>query len=97
MGEREKHNTEDENLPDKEMPKALFKLGRIVMTPGAQITIEAAQLHPVQFLARHVTGDWGNLPVEDIEENERSLKHGWRIFSAYDLETGGRVYAITVT
>ncbi len=77
------------------MPKALFEMGQIVMTPGAQISIETAQLHPVQFLARHVTGDWGNLPEEDIEENERSLQQGWRILSAYDLETGGKIYAIT--
>ena len=72
MREREPGDTEKRSQPEKEaMPKALFEMGQIVMTPGAQITIEAAQLHPVQLLARHVTGDWGNLPEEDVEENDR--------------------------
>jgi hypothetical protein len=34
-------------------------------------------------LARHATGDWGDLDEQDREENELSLKHGWRIVSSY--------------
>lgn len=77
------------------MPKALFPLGQLVMTPAAETALAAAQLHPVQLLARHVTGDWGNLPEEDVAENLFSLEEGFRLFSAYDLDTGERIYAIT--
>ena len=34
-------------------------------------------------------------PEEDIEENERALVHGNRIFSAYDLNDGTRLWCIT--
>ena len=36
-----------------------------------------------QGLSRHASGDWGDLPPEDIELNEFGLKHGERLFSAY--------------
>lgn len=34
-------------------------------------------------LMRHVSGDWGNVCIEDFLENERSLIHGFRIMSVY--------------
>ena len=29
-----------------------------------------AEQEPIELLVRHVTGDWGDLPDEDKEENE---------------------------
>jgi hypothetical protein len=96
MSSHEKDSPEQGEPSDKEkMPKVLFDLGRIVITPGAAMSLRIAQHHCVQFLARHVTGDWGDLPEEDIEENKYSLDKGFRIFSAYDLDTGGKIYVIT--
>jgi len=37
----------------------------------------------VHSLKRHANGDWGDLCQEDIEENELSLKEGFRLLSAY--------------
>jgi hypothetical protein len=45
--------------------KPLFDLGRLVATSGALAALEKTGQHAVEFLARHVTGDWGELPVED--------------------------------
>ena len=50
---------------------------------------------PGDFLARHVRGDWGEVPPEDIEENEFSLKNGFRLLSAYRTNAGDRIWIIT--
>ena len=44
---------------------------------------------------RHRRGDWGDLKDEDKEENEASLREGFRILSAYVSETGIRFWIIT--
>ena len=75
--------------------KPLFPLGQIVGTPGALRALAKAEQHPLDLIIRHVTGDWGQLPKEDIEENERSVKEGFRIFSSYRLNTGAKVWVIT--
>ena len=60
-------------------------LGKVVATPGAlQLLIEAGE-HPFDYLARHATGDWGDLCEDDRRENELSLEHGWRIVSSYTV------------
>jgi hypothetical protein len=68
---------------------------QVVGTPGVlQVFIEAEQ-EPVELLHRHVTGDWGDLDDEDKKENELSVKQGFRLLSAYQLETGVKVWVIT--
>jgi hypothetical protein len=64
---------------------APFPLGRIVATPGALKLLEEAGENPLCYLSRHVWGDWGEIDKHDRQENERSLKHGWRILSSYPV------------
>jgi hypothetical protein len=73
----------------------LFELGRIVATPGALQALEAAGEQPAQFLDRHASGDWGELDDEDKQENEFSLRNGFRIFSAYTTSAGEKIWIIT--
>ncbi len=61
----------------------LFELGQIVATPGAIERMEALGLSPAELLARHVRGDWGNVPPEDARENDLSVREGFRILSSY--------------
>jgi hypothetical protein len=68
--------------------KPLFTLGQLVATPGALAAIEKSGQQPGDFLARHVSGDWGDIPSEDIKENELSLQHGFRLLSAYRTSAG---------
>ncbi|HXS95059.1 MAG TPA: hypothetical protein VN736_10670 [Candidatus Limnocylindrales bacterium] len=72
-----------------------FELGLIVATPGALAALQEAGEHPAHFLARHVTGDWGDLDEHDHRENEFSVTNGFRILSAYTLSTGTRLWIIT--
>ena len=75
--------------------QALFRLGQVVATPGALEALEAAGQRPEEFLSRHVTGDWGEVPPEDAQENELSVKQGFRILSAYTLSTSVKIWIIT--
>lgn len=72
-----------------------FELGHLVMTPGADETLRAAHQVPPEFLLRHKHGDWGELPEEDIQENEWSLENGARLFSAYRTRTEEKLWVIT--
>ena len=42
--------------------KPLFDLGQLVATPGALAALEKSGQSPMDFLSRHVTGDWGEIP-----------------------------------
>ncbi len=69
-------------------------LGRIVATPGALEVLAEAGEDSCLLLDRHASGDWGELDEEDRRENERSLRHGWRILSSYPV--GGKaIWIIT--
>ncbi len=72
-----------------------FSLGRTVATPGALEALEQSGQRPFTFLARHVSGDWGEVPKEDAAENELSIEQGFRILSAYTLTNGERIWVIT--
>lgn len=74
---------------------ALFPLGRTVATPGALEALEQAQQSPLEFLRRHQAGDWGELCDADKRENELSIKHGFRILSAYRTVRDVRLWVIT--
>jgi type IV secretory pathway ATPase VirB11/archaellum biosynthesis ATPase len=63
--------------------KPLFDLGQIVATPGALAALEKTGQTPMEFLSRHVTGDWGDIPEEDKQENQFSLEKGFRLMSSY--------------
>ena len=72
-----------------------FRLGRLVATPGAlHALFEAGEtFHP--YLKRHWACDWGDLDPEDKEANDRAVKVGNRILSAYHTERGQKLWIIT--
>ncbi len=67
---------------------AHFPLGRVVATIGALELLEDAGEDPLLLLARHQSGDWGELDELDRRENELSLRHGWRLVSRYPVGEG---------
>jgi hypothetical protein len=73
---------------------ALFPLGFVVATPAALALLEEYSIDPGELLARHQSGDWGDLCAEDRKMNDRDLREGGRLFSAYDTPAG-RVWIIT--
>jgi len=59
-----------------------FKLGKCVITPGAQELLDGVAL--TALLSRHQSGDWGVICPQDKRENELSLKEGFRLMSEYE-------------
>ncbi len=68
--------------------KPLFDVGSLVSTPGALAALAKSGQTPLDFLSRHITGDWGDLDEEDRKENELSVKQGFRILSSYKTNAG---------
>ena len=69
-------------------------LGKVVATPGALEVLTEVGEDLRLLLARHASGDWGDLDEDDRRENERSLRHGWRVLSSYPVR-GKTVWIIT--
>jgi hypothetical protein len=80
--------------PDRD-PTRLFELGHCIATDG--VAALGVDLKP--YLGRHAAGDWGQLCAVDRRANDRAVKEGTRILSAYDvlLEDGetARIWLIT--
>src|SRR5205823_2062075 len=77
------------------MEVVLFPLGRLLATPGALKALERAGETIETLLARHSTGDWGNVCEEDRKENDFSVRNGFRLLSAYKLRDDTKVWIIT--
>ncbi|WP_414449801.1 hypothetical protein AB4851_28730 [Burkholderia sp. 22PA0099] len=74
---------------------ARFPLGKTVITPAALALLEQVELSPTELLSRHLHGDWGELDVADIAQNELALLTGKRLLSSYVIPGGGAVWIIT--
>ncbi len=73
----------------------LFKLGRVLLTPGAIAVLQASSQSPWLFLARHLRGEWGEMSAEDKRLNDESVRVGSRILSSYTASTREKLWIIT--
>jgi hypothetical protein len=80
-------------IVQREVP--LFPLGQLVATPGALRALQRGEQSPIEFINRHVRGDWGELDEEDQRENDFSVQYGYRILSAYTTSAGETIWIIT--
>lgn len=75
-----------------------FETGKLYLTRGVNDKV-AEDSEFAEFvltcLKRHVAGDWGDLPPEDQEENEKALRGGSRLFSAYKPDNLPTIWIIT--
>ena len=76
-------------------PKFRFELGQVVSTPGALEALQRNKINGIEFLHRHVSGDWGIVCDEDKQANDRALKTGARLLSAYFLPDETKLWLIT--
>ncbi len=73
-----------------------FELGALVATPAVLELLDELEVSPSSLLERHMSGDWGSIPKADARENERSIRHGYRILSSYPVgDEGRKVWIIT--
>lgn len=74
---------------------ATFTLGSILATPGALDLCISERVSAADYIKRHAAGDWGNIDREDWEANQAALLDEGRLFSAYSLPSGARLWIIT--
>ena len=77
------------------MTTPLFRPGRFLATPGALEALAQAGQNLSEFLARHLSGDWGVVSVDDRAANDESVTDGSRLLSAYLLTTGVKIWILT--
>ena len=70
-----------------------FPLGRTVITRGALDALDGKDVHA--GIARHTSGDWGDLCLEDKQANDDALRVGARLLSAYHTDGGRKFWIIT--
>ncbi len=56
---------------------------------------ETHQLPPLSFIQRHVSGDWGDICVEDRQANADALQYGYRLMSVYAITPSDKLWIIT--
>jgi len=75
-----------------------FELGQLVWTRGVNSKL-ADDAPFAKFVAnsleQHTNGDWGNMSLEDKNENDFALGKHLRIFSAYEAEGMPKIWIIT--
>ena len=71
------------------------ELGHVTATPGALEALVRAVQSPAVFLARHQSGDWGEVSPADGQANERALSTDERLLSVYRTAVGERLWIIT--
>ena len=81
--------------PRAEPNVVAIDIGRMVAAPGALKVLAEAEQTPLEFLVRHMNGDWGEVCPEDWAENDLSVREGFRILSAYTLKTDVKIWIIT--
>ena len=72
---------------------AKFAAGQQVATPAVMEKVSEKEMK--QALAKHLSGDWGELCEEDREANEIALIEGTRLLSVYTATDGATFWVIT--
>ena len=72
-----------------------FSLGKLIATPSAIEALADAKQTPIEFVARHIRGDWGDACDEDRQANEDALRNGGRLLSVYRTAKGLKLWIIT--
>ena len=70
-----------------------FSLGELSMTRNVREQLPMEEV--IWALARHMSGDWGDLWDEDKRLNDEALKNGGRLLSVYHSDVKGKFYIIT--
>lgn len=70
-----------------------FRLGQIAITLEAKESLDGSEVE--EALARHASGDWGDLSDAEKADNDESLKKGDQVVSVYhSRRIGGIKYCV---
>jgi hypothetical protein len=78
------------------MPKILFNPGTVLATADALRALEYNEMTPQTLVARHVRGDWGEIPACDRQRTEMpALARETTLTSRYRLDDGELILVTT--
>ena len=78
-------NTANQNDSTEANKTICFPLGHLVSTPAALELLDREAVNATELLQRHQRGDWGDVEVEDAQDNENAIVNGHRILSCYQI------------
>ena len=73
----------------------MFELGKIAVTEGAAHAMRDTADSVEMFLARHQSGDWGDVSEETRLKNQEALSDGARLESVYHTSNGEKILVVT--
>lgn len=73
--------------------KGNFSLGAVVITTAASEALNESEINAA--IERHSSGDWGDLPTQDMAMNDDSLINGGGLHSSYTSVNGIKFWIIT--
>lgn len=71
--------------PDKAISPA-FAIGAVVYTASIDTLARQGIFEPLQYLYRHICGDWGDICEEDQQGNRDALELSNRLLSSYQVQ-----------
>ncbi|HEY2893773.1 MAG TPA: hypothetical protein VGJ16_06160 [Pirellulales bacterium] len=75
--------------------QVLFDVGEIVITPAAIAALESSGQTLSEVLARHSSGDWGEVSAAVRLVNERGLTEYFNLQSCYSICEGQHLVVVT--
>ena len=72
----------------------MMPVGKVMVTGHAHAILPREEIN--EALNRHRMGDWGDLPPDERQINEKALKTGEEIVSLYESKAGA-VFCITTS
>ncbi|MCL4303969.1 MAG: hypothetical protein KJ077_50260 [Anaerolineae bacterium] len=80
-------------------PNSLFSPGRVIYPPRVQRALRRAGVHGVSLLARHLTGEWGQVDLKRSRVNRWAIAHrqdhNKPVISRFPLSPEERILIIT--
>lgn len=71
-------------------------VGKVFFTMEALFAFaQALDEEPKTFLARHASGDWGEVDERTRKENEYNVRHDLPVLSMYTLRSGAKIIVKT--
>ena len=72
-----------------------FQAGRLLMTPGVSALVDTGKLDLMNYLSRHLSGDWGDLSDSDRRANDHAVRDGDRLLSSYQVTPDLKIWIVT--
>ncbi|BEP57130.1 MULTISPECIES: hypothetical protein [unclassified Variovorax] len=79
--------------PERSVPR--LHLGKVFITDAASAALDRTETEGVLLLARHLHGNWGDVPEQDALQNELALLLGLRVLSRYVIADNVVIWVVT--